>query len=120
MTNSDVVDRQSFPAGDYIFMAGDKADCAYIVQEGSVSIVKNAGGETTVLSSIPKGGIFGEMALIDNEPRMASARMEKGGTLIVVNRAAFEMRLSKADPFIRTLLRIFVDTIRRLERVETK
>ena len=115
MTNSDLVDRQTFPAGDYVFKEGGEANCAYIIQAGVVEIVKTVGEETTVLATIPQGGIFGEMALIDDAPRMAGARMAEGGTLLVVSRAAFETRLSKTDPFIRTLLRIFVDTIRRLQ-----
>lgn len=115
MSNSDLVDRQTYKSGDFVFKEGDEANCAYIIQAGLVEIVKTKGEETTVLASIPQGGIFGEMALIDDAPRMAGARMAEGGTLLVVNRATFEMRLAKTDPFIRTLLRIFVDTIRRLQ-----
>ncbi len=115
MSNGDLVERQSFQAGDTIFKEGDQANSAFIVQEGTVEIVKATGDEINVLATIPQGGIFGEMALIDDAPRMASARMSQGGTLLVVSRAMFEAKLNKSDPFIRTLLRIFVDTIRRLQ-----
>ncbi len=115
MSNNDLVDRKNFTAGHMVFKEGDQADCAYIIQEGLVEIIKTDGDDTKVLATIPKGGIFGEMALIDEAPRMASARMAEGGTLLVVSRTAFETRLNKSDPFIRTLLRIFVDTIRRLQ-----
>lgn len=115
MSSRDLVDRQSLVAGHFVFKQGDEANCAYIIQAGLVEIVKSNGDEMTVLATIPQGGIFGEMALIDDSPRMAGARMAEGGTLIVVNRATFETKLEKCDPFIRTLLRIFVDTIRRLQ-----
>ncbi len=115
MTKNDLVDRQTFATGDFVFKVGDQADCAYIVQEGVVEIIKASGDGFDVLASIPQGGIFGEMALIDDAPRMAGARMAEGGTLLVVKRSTFEAKLSKTDPFIRTLLRIFVDTIRRLQ-----
>jgi len=114
--SSNLVDRQTLGSGSFVFKQGDQANCAYIVQDGMVEIVKSE-NETDfkVLATIPKGGIFGEMALIDDAPRMASARMAEGGTLIIVNRATFEAKLEKTDPFIKTLLRIFVDTIRRLQ-----
>jgi len=115
MTNTDLVDRQTYAAGDIVFSAGDQANCAFIVQEGLVEIIKDNGESFDVLASIPKGGIFGEMALIDEAPRMAGARMAESGILLVVNRSTFESKLNKTDPFIRTLLRIFVDTIRRLQ-----
>lgn len=113
--NNNLVDRQTHGAGAFVFKEGDQANCAFIVQEGIVEIVKEIDGELKVLATIPQGGIFGEMALIDEAPRMAGARMAEGGTLIVVNRTTFESKLEKTDPFIRTLLRIFVDTIRRLQ-----
>ena len=115
MSNGDLVDKKTLAAGELVFNEGDQADCAYIIQDGLVEITKTDGEDIKVLASIPKGGIFGEMALIDEAPRMAGARMAEAGTLLVVSRKAFEIRLNNADPFIRTLLRIFVDTIRRLQ-----
>ncbi len=109
--NQGFVERLTFQSGDYIFKEGDSANNAYIIQSGSVEIVKS-GEEEVVLATIPEGGIFGEMALIDDKPRMAAARMKKGGTLIVVSRGTFEAKLKKTDPFIRMLLKIFVETIR--------
>lgn len=115
MSSSDLVERQTHAAGETIFKEGDEASSAFIVQEGAVEIIKTSSDEIKVLATIPQGGIFGEMALIDDAPRMAGARMSQGGTLLVVSRAMFEAKLNKSDPFIRTLLRIFVDTIRRLQ-----
>ena len=111
---SDLIERKSFPEGHVIFKTGDSGNNAYVVQDGVVDIYIGEPGEEKVLAQIPKGGIFGEMALIDVSPRMASARMAKGETLMVVGRATIDRKLAKADPFIRTLLNIFVQTIRRL------
>ncbi len=113
--NSGLIDRQTIGAGTFVFREGEPANCAYIVQSGQVEIVRQTDSEVTVLATIPQGGIFGEMALIDDAPRMAGARMAIGGTIIVVNRSTFEEKMGKSDPFVRTLLRIFVDTIRRLQ-----
>lgn len=113
--SSSLIDRQTVAAGAYVFREGDAAGSAYIIQEGSVEIVKISGDQETVLATIPKSGIFGEMALIDDSPRMAAARMAEGGTLIVINRQTFEAKMAKCDPFVRTLLRMFVETIRDLQ-----
>ena len=56
------------------------------------------------------------MALIDSKPRMAAARARKGSTIIVVTRATFDQKLSKADPFIRGLLNILVENVRNLSK----
>jgi len=107
------IERMTYQAGDFVFKEGDQANSAFIIQSGVVEIVKRQDEDYKTLAEIPEGGIFGEMALIDDAPRSAGARMKKGGTLVVVNRGTFEEKLKKTDPFIRTLLKIFVETIRR-------
>ena len=109
-----VLERKSCQAGDTIFREGDSANQAFIVQDGEVAIVKSAGGKVTVLGTIGKGGIFGEMGLIDDQPRMATARAKTAATLIVVSRETFDQKLAKTDPFVRGLLNVFADTIRAM------
>lgn len=109
-----VLERKTCGAGDTIFREGDSASQAFIVQDGEVAIVKSAEGKTMVLGTIGRGGIFGEMGLIDDRPRMATARAKTAATLIVVTREMFDEKLAKADPFVRGLLNIFADTIRAM------
>lgn len=108
-----VLQRLTFKPGDMIFKEGEEGNLAYIIQEGEVEITKKVDGHTQVLATIGKGGMFGEMALIDSKPRMAGARAHKGSTIIVVTRVMFEEKLSKADPFVRGLLNILADHVRR-------
>ena len=57
--------------------------------------------------------MFGEMALIDNEPRMASARATDGNVeLLVVARDTFQRKLSSLDPFTRGLIKILAQNVR--------
>lgn len=107
-----VLQRQTLQAGDRIFKEGDEGNTAYVVQSGEVEIFKSVDGKEVVLGRVGQGGIFGEMALIDSKPRMASARASKGSTIIVVTRDMFEQKLNKTDPFIRGLLNILVNNIR--------
>lgn len=111
-----ILQRQTYQAGDRIFKEGDEGNIAYVVQSGEVEIFKTVDGVETVLGTVGKGGIFGEMALIDSKPRMAGARAKKGSTVVLVSRAMFEQKLKKADPFIKGLLNIFVQHIRTLSK----
>ncbi len=60
-----VLERITFKEDEKIFVEGDQGYQAYIVEDGEVSIVKGPDDEETVLATIGKGGMFGEMALID-------------------------------------------------------
>ena len=109
---SDTQDRKACAAGEYFFHEGDRADCAYVIQSGKVEIVKTIDGKENVLGVIGPGGIFGVLALIVENPRMASARAVEGTMAFVVSRMRFNAKLDKADPFIRGLLHILTETIR--------
>jgi CRP-like cAMP-binding protein len=112
--STEILDRRVYAAGEVIFKEGEVGRrCAYLVQTGKVEIAKKADdGSMFVLGYIGDGGIFGEMALVDNKPRMAMARAIDSTTVIIVTEATFEEKMRKSDPFIRALLNMFVRNIR--------
>jgi CRP-like cAMP-binding protein len=112
MEKGKVLERKVFYAGQKIFSEGEAGDRAYLIQEGSVEISKNG----LVLATLGRGELFGEMALVDDKPRMASAKAETDVSVVIINRDSFREKLAKADPFIRGLLNIFVRNIRNLTR----
>ena len=95
-------------------------DRAYVIQQGLVEIVKSTDDGDIVLGTVGKGAIFGEMALIDDGPRMATARAAKACTLIVITRPAFEVKMARTDPFIRGLLKIVVENVRSVSGGDAK
>ncbi|OEJ66865.1 cyclic nucleotide-binding domain-containing protein [Magnetovibrio blakemorei] len=110
-----LIERKVFPQGDIIFKQGTTGHTAYIVQKGSVDIVREGDDEEQVLlGTVGVGGIFGEMAVIDDSPRMATARAAEPTTVIIITEQMFLNKLSKADPFIRGLMNIMADTIRSM------
>lgn len=114
-----VLERTTFQPGDKLFKEGEEGNQAFVIEEGEIQIVKASGkiGENEViLGTVGKGGIVGEMALLDDSPRMASARSVKGGRAIVISRQMFEAKMDKTDPFIRGLLNILADNLRRISR----
>ena len=107
-----ILQRQRYGPGDQIFKEGDEGRLAYVVEEGEVEVFKTIGDQEQVLGTVGKDGIFGEMALIDNKPRMAAARASTSCTIICVTRQMFDEKVNKADPFIRGLLKILADNNR--------
>ena len=107
-----IFQRQVYDSGDQIFKEGDEGRLAYVVEEGEVEIFIIKDDHEQVLGTVGKDGIFGEMALIDNQPRMANARTTKSTTIICVTRQMFDEKLNQADPFIRGLLKILADNNR--------
>ncbi len=117
MAQHDILDRRVFPPDEIIFKEGEMGRrCAYLVESGKVEISKAVpgGGPRQVLGHIVGGGIFGEMALVDNKPRMAQAKTIEPTTVILVTENALDQKLRKSDPFVRGLLNIFVRQIRDL------
>ena len=110
-----MIERKVFAEGDAIFKQGSTGRTAYIVQKGAVDIVHTKPDDTeTFLANIGACAIFGEMSLIDDNPRMATARATEPTTLIVVTEQMFLHKLDKADPFIRGLMNIMSETIRNM------
>ncbi|MBL4721523.1 MAG: cyclic nucleotide-binding domain-containing protein [Alphaproteobacteria bacterium] len=110
-----VVDQKIFLVDDPIFREGDPGNAAYIVKKGNVQIWKMEDGEKRILGNIGRGGVFGEMALVDSQPRMASATAVEPTTCLIITDRSFREKLDSADAFIVALLRIFCRNIRAMQ-----
>ena len=75
--------------GEYVFREGETASYAYMLNEGSVSIVKSSVDGPVTLTEAKAGMIFGEMALIDGNPRSAGAVASTDVVLTEVDRTYF-------------------------------
>ena len=109
---SDIIERRSYKAGQTVFREGEQGSSAFVIQSGEVVISKVVDGEDQELAVVGKGGIFGEMALIDDQPRMATAKVRVGATIMTISKLMYKDKLKQSDPFIRGLLRILVETVR--------
>ena len=112
---ADIIERRSFKDCETVFREGELGSTAFIVQSGDVEISRVNDGKDEVLAIIGTGGIFGEMALIDEKPRMATAKVKGGATIMTITKMMYESKLKSSDPFIRALLRILVQTVRRAQ-----
>ncbi len=83
----------SFKKGDLIFSEGDDGDVMYGLVSGEVELRVNG----RYLSTIMENEIFGEMALLDNSARSASAIAIKPATVAVISKDRF-LEMVKANP----------------------
>jgi len=116
MSTPEVLDRRTYAENEIIFKEGEVGRrCAFLVESGRVVISKKLDdGTDMVLGYIPQGGIFGEMALIDDKPRMAQAKATMSTAVIIISETMLENKLKKADPFIRGLLNLLVRNAREM------
>ena len=96
-------------AGEYLFREGDLGTEMFILQEGQVEILKTVNGEDEQLAVLDKGDFFGEMSLLEDLPRTASARALVDCKVIRINGATF-------DQMLRTKPEIAVRIMRKLSR----
>lgn len=106
------LERRLLHKGDVVFTEGSPGDCAYLIHTGKIAITQN-GVQLAVLGS---NTMFGEMALLDGAPRMATASVLETTILIVIQKTVFEKKLEKADPFLIRLIRIMLKNLREVTR----
>lgn len=108
-----IVER-SFKAGEVIFREGDHGESLYLIWSGQVVILRGD-LETPILLAFRKPGeIFGEMALLENQPRSATVIAIDNTRLVEINRAGFEQLLSEAPHISRSLMGILSVRLRRM------
>jgi len=108
--------RRRFATGETIFTEGEPGDVAYVVESGSVSIFKQVDEHEVELGRIGPNGVFGEMALIDGEPRMAAARALDDTVCLVIPMSALRAQLGKTPELVILVMETLLHDIRRMGR----
>ncbi len=107
------VEYQNVKMGDRVFDEFDKGDAAFFVVLGHIEIFKTINNKDVIIGTVREGGMFGEMALIDNRRRLASARAVDGDArLMVISHDLFKQKLSNLAPFQRALIKVLSDHVR--------
>ena len=101
-----------FAAGDTILHKGAPAKEMFLLRTGKVAIQVN--NET--VEEIGPGGIFGEMALIDREPRSASAVATEDTEVIPIDERLFIILVQDAPYFALDVMRVLAERIRRMNK----
>jgi CRP/FNR family cyclic AMP-dependent transcriptional regulator len=99
---------RSFQAGDVIFKEGDRGEEFFVIRSGKAAV--RLGNRT--LEELGEGEIFGEMALIDAEPRSATVIAETDVVAVPVGEKQFLFMTSEAPYFALSLMRVLVQRLR--------
>jgi uncharacterized membrane protein len=116
-----VIDEMTFPAGHTLFQTGDPGEALFIVKSGEIELfIKDTAGQKIVLKTAEPGDMFGELAMLDNGPRTATALTLSESQVLILDRddlillfqrrpdaalhmlAALSSLTRKADELLRT------------------
>lgn len=109
-------DIRTFAAGETIFRKGDPGDCLFAVIEGEVDIIAPP---DRLLETVSPGGIFGEMALLENCIRNASAVASTDCRLAAISADRFSFLVQMTPNFALDVMRTMADRLRRQTATNT-
>jgi CRP/FNR family cyclic AMP-dependent transcriptional regulator len=113
---AEVTREREYPKNSVILFEDDPGDALYIVSTGQVKVVLiGEDGREVILSVLGDGDFFGEMSLIDDEPRSAHVIAMKDSQLLVLRRDDFQSRLEEQPKIALKLLRVLVQRLRRAD-----
>lgn len=104
-------ERVSFAAGEMVFKEGDIGSAFHILIAGEVVIEKNRGSQTMVLATLSAGECFGEMALVANHLRSASARVSDQAVTLRLDRETVDSHPPSAHIIYRNIARVLAQRL---------
>lgn len=113
---SDFIQEKRACAGELIFREDDLGDEMYLVRSGKVRIHQELDSGPAVISMVEPGGYFGEMAIIDDLPRTASATAEVDSSLLVLHKNDFRAAVQDYPDIAFEVFREFTRRLRRADR----
>ena len=104
--------------GEVLFSTGDDSQSLYVVLSGRVLLSRiTSEGKEIALAAMETGGVFGEMSLIDGEPRSADATVAEKGDVFVLDRGAFHAALNAEPSIAVNMLKVLGQRLRATNRL---
>src|SRR6185295_14451782 len=105
-----------FRRGERIFSEASSGECLYVLVSGRVKIYASTGSKTKTFALLDPGDFFGEMALLGQPTRSASARAILDTELLVLERKDFHKFLRDDSSLALTVLRTLCERLRRADK----
>ena len=106
-----ILDRRVYPEGFRFFNQDDSPTAAFLIQSGRVAIRRTDNGKVRELAQLGPGRIFGELALINAAPRLASAVALERTVCEVIAKERFDTVIASMPPVLRALTKIYVSQL---------
>ncbi len=111
---------RTFKAGSTLFLEGMKGEVFYLVKQGTVEILKKKESQDVRIATLGPGQFVGEMSIIDDEPRSATAKVVDDAILFIVTKKCFQdiMRATPegANKILLAILKIVNQRLRDTNR----
>ncbi len=107
---------ESFKQDEILFSEGDIGKKMYIIQSGSVAVLKNIGHDEVFLAKLLKSDFFGEMALVGDSKRSATIKAMEATTAIVIEEAVFLSQLKKTPEWFASMFKVLIERIRDMNK----
>lgn len=95
--------------GEQLFAEGDHGDSAFVIVRGALEITKRSGDRDVLLATRRPGEVIGEMALLQDAPRSATARAVDETELISIPRAEIDELLDTSSEAVRALFKVLLE-----------
>lgn len=102
----------SYKAGAVLLEEGGRDQLMFVIESGSVEIFRTDGGAVKTIRTLGPGDFFGEMALLDDQPRTASARAATDCTVLALDAAALDALLRAHPEVAIRMLRTMAGRLR--------
>jgi CRP-like cAMP-binding protein len=111
---------RSFAAGTILFREGDPGFDMFVIHSGRVQLTRRLRQHDAVIASLPAGEFFGEMAIINKQPRSATATVIEEAHLLVLDARTFEAMIrGNAEIAIRMIKKLALRLAQANSQVET-
>jgi CRP/FNR family cyclic AMP-dependent transcriptional regulator len=108
---------KSYPKNAVVLTEGEMGDSLYMIQSGKVKVfIGDEDGREIILKILGPGDFFGEMSMIDKQPRSASVTTIEASTFLVLTHAAFEKCVEQAPRIGNMVMQILAQRVREADR----
>ncbi|MDH5445637.1 MAG: Crp/Fnr family transcriptional regulator [Gammaproteobacteria bacterium] len=118
-SDSDILTQHSttrtYPANSILINEGDDTDSLYVVLQGEVKVyASDENGKEVILNILGPGEYFGELALVDNEPRSASVKTIQPTKVMIIAKAEFKKVLADNPDMAFNMIQSLAKQVRDL------
>ena len=110
------MEKTKFNQNQSVFKVGEFPDKMYLLVKGSVGIFLPTNETKKPNFIIQENELFGEMGVIENELRMATARCLEESEIISITKEEFDQRVNSSDVFVRGSLKALSYRLRSVEK----
>jgi CRP/FNR family transcriptional regulator, cyclic AMP receptor protein len=112
-----VSSEKTYPKNAVVLTEGEMGDSLYMIQSGKVKVfIGDEDGREIILKILGPGDFFGEMSMIDKQPRSASVTTIEASTFLVLSHAAFERCVEQAPRIANMVMRVLAQRVREADR----